>query len=695
MKNKIGISNADFAIAQIIRQVSFQIVWFREMMRNALEATDRYLKDNPNIKIPLKIKVRAKRLLGLFIDFTAPKLSVLNYKGMTKLELLKALQLFCEVDKVQDFLRNFGIGMKITLTRFSDVAIITHKDGEVHYVVIGLDKRGQLVVLNDVEEITDWAYDYAEERGYDMEHEWTEVILLGKGPKQVTQNTLTHTFDADRGQEKIHVLKSMFTRFVDIPKSIDVVFETGESGKATPHNGGPDSGNVKFKTREELWDRAMKNKPETKARKQTVTHKETGVKVTLIYDAPTTHTRKKKDGSTEEIKEPFSHFSEARQATSSEFTGIVWGDSGMRERYDIIDKNRWKKLASDLGIYNDYKYFKIEVELPFRDYEPSMDRSKLQKREFDLTFENPEVSFKDFVPFIKDVMNPEKYPETKWFDDFRQYHNSQASTQDRDELIKEYLDEFYKDQQMLKQEKKGPKKSNGDKDGMPDIDFSPKPLECPKCKAKSINTPMPKGQKTCTVCGYERKTPKKKPRSTEDVMLDVALPEFMDASHLAEHFANYTYRAGQRDLIQTNRDHTAVDNLAKLALQGEYSQLDSENRDKVREDAYKMLQVQAGVTTVIALARAQSNEWFSQQALEAITSEEHYTFEALQPQNLVHKVKETAKRLLKEQKQFANVNKDVVTNGENALVIKNEALLGDNYKAPEHAMVYQDPTLKS
>ena len=238
MKNKIGISNADFAIAQIIRQVSFQIVWFREMMRNALEATDSYLKDNPNIKIPLKIKVRAKRLLGLFIDFTAPKLSVLNYKGMTKLELLKALQLFCEVDKVQDFLRNFGIGMKITLTRFSDVAIITHKDREVHYVVIGLDKRGQLVVLNDVEEITDWAYDYAEERGYDMEHEWTEVILLGKGPKQITQNTLTHTFDADRGQEKIHVLKSMFTRFVDIPKSSDVVFEAGENGQSTPHNGG-------------------------------------------------------------------------------------------------------------------------------------------------------------------------------------------------------------------------------------------------------------------------------------------------------------------------------------------------------------------------------------------------------------------------------------------------------------------------
>ena len=229
---------------------------------------------------------------------------------------------------------------------------------------------------------------------------------------------------------------------------------------------------------------------------------------------------------------------------------------------------------------------------------------------------------------------------------------------------------------------------------MPEVDFSSKPLECPKCKAKGVATPMPKGQKTCTVCGYERKTPKKKPKSTEDVMLDVALPQFMDASHLGEHFANYTYRAGQRDLIQTNRDHTAVDNLAKLALQGEYSQLDSENRDKVREDAYKMLQVQAGVTTVIALARAQSNEWFSQQALEAITSEEHYTFEALQPQNLVHKVKETAKRLLKEQRQFANVNKDVVTNGENALAIKTKAVLGDNYKAPVR-MVYQVPTLKS
>ena len=229
MKNKIGIANEGFPIALLIKQVAFQVVWFREMMRNALEATESYLKDNPHIKVPMKIKVRAKRLLGLFIDFTAPKLSVLNFKGMTKLDLLKALQLFCELNKVQDFTRNFGIGMKITLTRFSDVAIITHKDGLVHYVVIGLNKKGELDILNDVEEITDWAYDYADERGYDMEHEWTEVILLGKGPKKVTQNTLTHTFDADKGQGKMHVLKNMFTRFVDIPKSIEVVFEAFEN----------------------------------------------------------------------------------------------------------------------------------------------------------------------------------------------------------------------------------------------------------------------------------------------------------------------------------------------------------------------------------------------------------------------------------------------------------------------------------
>jgi len=652
---KIGIARPDFAIASIIRGIKFRIVWFREMMRNALEATEKYYKENPNLTIPIRIKVRAKQLLGLFADYTAPKLSVLNLGGMTRFELVQAIQLFCEVDKVQDFLRNFGIGMKVTLCRFSDVLIITYKNGSAHYLVIGLDDTGGLVILKDIEEITDWAHDNSEHRGYDMQHNWTEVILLGKGPNKLTQNTLTHTFDADQGIAKIHVLKSMFERFVDMPKAIDVVFEAGTSGDTTPHNGGVKSGNVIFKTKEVLWDNGMGEYPNCKARKETIIHKDTGIKVTLTYDAPIDPT----NGNTEVM----SSYSENRQATSSDFVSLIWGDAGMRERYDIIDAKRWKRLASDLGIYNDYQHFKIDVELPYNEYEPSQDRSKLQKRTFRYTDEDPQVSFKDFVEIIKEVM---QYPEAEWFFKFVQEHNAKAQPVDRDDLIRKWLQEYFKDMKLLKDYMKQQKKENSGNNknnGTLDIDFSTEVLKCPKCRANGVTTAMPKGQKTCTVCGYERKhIQNNKPKSAEEILNETPLPEFRDAPHLAEYFASYTHNSAGRDTLQTNPTHKSIDKLLACSLEGELQKLDSENKDKLRMEAYKLLQVQAGVTTVIAQARQQFDEWFSAQTFDSITSDEHYTFESYQSQGLVEHVKKKGKELLKLQELYSKTNKNVLTN---------------------------------
>lgn len=652
MKNlKIGIQNSDFAISLIIQQVKFQIVWFREMMKNALEATEKYAKDNPNLAVPQKIRVRAKKLVGLFRDYTAPKLSVLNFKGMTRFELGRAIQLFCEVDKVQDFLRNFGIGMKITLSRFSDVMIITHKDYATHYVVFGLDSNNNLVVLKNITDCTDWAYDSADDRGYDMNHDWTEVILLGKGNKKLVQNTLTHTFDADEGIAKIHVLKNMFTRFVDIPKSIDVVFEAGDSGNSTPHNGGVKSGNLIFKTKEDLWDRALKEFSNTTARKEVYQHS-SGVKVHLIHDAP-------KDG---KGSDPVSSYSENRQATDSQFVSLIWGDQGARERYDIIDAGRWRALASNLGIYNGYKYMKIDVELPFKDYEPTMDRSGLKKRNYRLTDENAEVFYKDYIEVIKEVI---KSPEAEWFDKIRDGYNDDVKPVDRDDLIREWLAEFYSGMDLLKQEQKG-KNKPGKEPGDLDITFNDEVLKCPKCRKKGIITDMPKGQKTCDVCGYTRKNRKNdKPKSEKDVLMDTPLPEFRDSNELGVHFASLTINSSAKDVLQTNPDHKAIEKLTALALNkktkhGLLQELDQDGKNKLRLQAYKLLQAQAGVTTVIAQARAQFDEWFTPNDFDSITSETHYTFESYNSQHLVEHLKCKGSDLLRDQKQFLNINPNVL-----------------------------------
>jgi hypothetical protein len=644
-KTIIGISNTDFATKLLLKQIKFQEVWFREIIRNALEATEKYYKENPHIKIPMQIKVRAKKLLGLVADYTAPKLSVINYGGMTMADLKNALQLFCIIDKIQDYKRNFGVGLKIALARFTEVMFITFKEGKAHRVAFSMDDQGQLT-HTEILDCTTWAHDSAEDRGYDMNHDWTEVILLGKGPNKLTQNTLTHTFDAEQKvKTKLHAMQQMFTRFVDIPRSVEVQFESGDSSDSTPHNGGPKSGTVNFKTKEVLWENGLQQYPNTKARKETYTHNTTGIKVTLIYDAPIDAQDPKSD--------PISSYSQNRLGVSAEFTALIWGDAGQRERYDIIDKNRWKRLASDLGIYCDYQYFKIEVELPFKDYTPSMDRSELHRESFRLTDENHQVFFKDFVEVIKEVM---QLPEAKWFVDLVQEHNAKAPAENLDALILQWLKDYYQQQQMLKDFKKQSNKDKSgknDKKSKPDIEFSDRPLECPKCRKKGIKTPMPKGQKICTVCGYERKhITDNTPKSAEELLANIPLPEFRDDTDLGKMFARFT-SGDPRDILHTNPKHKAVDLLLASCLQGsKLERLNAENRDNLKRHAYKMLQLQAGVTTILAQASQEYDEWFTPQTFKGITSEEHYTFQALQISSLVPHLKDKALTLLKQQDNF-------------------------------------------
>jgi hypothetical protein len=115
-KQIVGISNASLAISRLIHDVKFHSVWFREILKNSLEATIEYLNNNLNFKTPARIKVRGLPLYDILytsknklIEYTQPKLSILNYGGMSATELRKAVELFSSgEEKVQDHLKNFG-----------------------------------------------------------------------------------------------------------------------------------------------------------------------------------------------------------------------------------------------------------------------------------------------------------------------------------------------------------------------------------------------------------------------------------------------------------------------------------------------------------------------------------------------------------------------------------------------------------
>jgi len=258
----VGIKNVPFGIMRFIKDAPYYEMWVREPLKNCIEATRDYIAVH-NIKKPAKIKIRALKVNGLFEDFdtTNYKLSFLNYKGLTGTELRTATELFSSVDKTQSDHDNFGVGEKVVLANFTDILKISYKNKIAHYTYLGI-YNGEFVRLNDVQECTDWVKEQAEYRGYDMDHDWTETIIMGKDPKV---NTFLNVFGADKPQQpKNHVIYKAFTRFVDIPAGIEIVFESGESNDSTVHGAGPGSrtNGLTFETREQKWEKALKNNPD-------------------------------------------------------------------------------------------------------------------------------------------------------------------------------------------------------------------------------------------------------------------------------------------------------------------------------------------------------------------------------------------------------------------------------------------------
>ena len=235
-------------------------------------------------------------------------------------------------------------------------------------------------------------------------------------------------------------------------------------------------------------------------------------------------------------------------------------------------------------------------------------------------------------------------------------------------------DRYYAGMDLLKQEQKNNRKKKKEGDTkLHEIDFSNEVLKCPACLKKGKTTEMPKGQKTCDVCGYTRKNRKSdKPKSEKDVLMDTPLPEFRDSRDLDVHFASLTLNSGSKDVLQTNPEHKSIDKLLALALSrkskhGHLQELDDDGKTKLRLEAYKLLQVQAGVTTVIAQARAHFDKWFTVADFDSVTSQSHYTFESFNSQHLVEHLKDKGVELLRDQKQFLNTDPSVLTNGESAL----------------------------
>lgn len=694
---RAGISDEVFGIKMIMALVAFRIMWARELLKNALEATAEYLKTEKGLKLklPAPIKVRVLPVDGLNdVRYTGQKISILNYLGMSFQKLLEIPNIFCKGGKLRDFLKNFGVGVKITCTKFSDVLFISKKDDLVHFTRIGLNEDEELVIFEEPKDCTEWAWNESEARGYDMEHDWTEVILVGK---EEDQNTLTHTFSPSvEEKSKLHMLQNLFRRFWEIPANIEITFEDGSSTETTPHNSGTKSGGVIFKTINDIWNNSLKANPNNGAFQVDIYDPQSGHTLIARYDAPRKNFGEEfwrrfqkektitdqnnwlaKNGlkllqdpmpsedivkqlvlDSKYVKEgmaqPTSSYSANRvlgnNNNSANLSCLVWGEPGEQEMYAITENSAWKSIASKLGIYSDYIYFKMYLILNKAKFKPNLDRSCLVDENTDVVNQavgnvDSAYKFKDFVDVIQRCLQD---PKAKDFMDMVDKHNKQNVSADCDEIMDAMIKNIdftpyqeEQDKEVDDPSSKGNEDGDGDDDSnykkpMPkNINFTNIKLTCPKCRKEkpSVRTFMPRGTKVCPRCGYKRPEPKDSGIDTKIVKLKLATPKpkFVNEESLNDFWARSEQASETSDIIFVNPKHDAVKRLLKQLEKEkpDVNNLPQEDRDQIANDAFEVLKASTGVQYMTAKSEMQnSGHYFDHRAWESFTDKAQYTYRA-------------------------------------------------------------------
>ena len=188
MAHTIGVSKQSNMVPSLLVRYHPQKMWYREAIQNALQATQEYIKSK-NIKkadvLVRTVDVQPGLIQRKGKELWKDKLSVYNLGGMTPTELQNAIEIG-GTNKTASFKENFGIGIKTSVLEWSDLLMITYKDGVGYFSWLGTKKTsGQdfdVVAWSDdgegnpIIECTDWIRDNAEARNYDLDQDFTDTI---------------------------------------------------------------------------------------------------------------------------------------------------------------------------------------------------------------------------------------------------------------------------------------------------------------------------------------------------------------------------------------------------------------------------------------------------------------------------------------------------------------------------------------
>jgi hypothetical protein len=568
VSNVVNIHNQNFA-SVLLANNNPNYMFVREAVMNMIEAMGWYLQHGSTaFKNPIKMFIRALPIKNFTYimdlledgvdgpivinrkdkpkDFTAPKLSFLNLKGLNPDQLEVATSMTGSVDKEQDLDSNFGIGIVSSVTTFSDLMMISRKDGNTHATIVGFRNEKLLRIL-PVTDVSVWANFYAKERGYDKygNADFTEVILLGK-EGDISQNTFECPYAPGVKIGKPNwLLATVYTRFANINKNIELIFEgykvNERSKTCRVHTLNSGENNYTFRTWNNISKLALSRKFEN-FEKETVTL-EDGLEIDYIYDGPTEN--EKGEGRPTTVN----HF---KTGFDSVFSAIEF----QGEYFDIysgLDRKEYghfsgpnKTPISRLGVIEGSQYFRVIVRLPKQGKKMNFSRTSIVLKGD--TYQDP-IKLLDYVSEIY-------HNRPDWFIAKIEEHNTDVEATDFDQTVRDMLKDFFEgDSDVNLQNKvKGNHNKNGSNTGLIITDPDEEPVTPPEPNPEP--NPEPKDNSTT----FE---PDIKDRKTFRVGINIPKVVFVNNNKtLGTDIAEYRESESENDEIIVNENHKIVDRFA-------------------------------------------------------------------------------------------------------------------------------------
>ena len=217
----IKIADIDFTVSRQIEQCP-KTMMLRELVMNAVEAAARAPAGRQIVEIKGKPVPECGSARKLAIWNTGP--------GMSSTELDHICDLAASFGKDMALEGNFGMGAKVASLPSNTLGMRYRscRDGVVSQVVLGKRQgvygKVWMPVEDSHEEIIDVTDQVREEKEYQLNEDWTEVVLFGN---RIQQDTVADPYDGDPKQDRQWITTYLYHRFYDLPNGVEVHLHEG------------------------------------------------------------------------------------------------------------------------------------------------------------------------------------------------------------------------------------------------------------------------------------------------------------------------------------------------------------------------------------------------------------------------------------------------------------------------------------